>query len=1025
MRDFIRIGGEITSAPLNENFRRLLNAISIANTNLVFPEKDAVVDTIDEMNKIENPENAQTCYVISSGELYRYAKRDNKWIKIADFGQTFRQGFLNSGAVVLEDYITLKEGSKTILNMPSMLVYFKNKPGDERYLKGMYLVEAKELDITGKVSGANSYSILVDYTGNYSLITGMPKTDNPNNIFIGTILVNNKNEIIPNFIYTLPDMAYTADRGQFLLTGGQAEGCNLIATEEDDNKVNRASGFYYDEGINFPIGKTSKYPIDSDNGSNFSLKAYASQSPVETLYYMIPSNPLNYDILVADGIINNKYWNGVNLIEVPKNHFTIQQHLVTPNGQNIIIYGTKIYNSITDAISNLNSISSLNINFPYIEATRIVIGNVKEKFKTNDSSMCQFFTLGRLAQVGTISPEFADNVFKIYSGNLNDTSPASLRFNLYDLDREGFNNLYTLNILPYETVDDLFYNDEKYITDSKIQYTQKTRDRYRTVDKQPGYRIADNEDVILLKDRVNDLEREIWNLYDSTKAKYEQSVRYRLFTAENKLDENDTKLENHENRIIELENNKVKKETTINGYTLGDTNDKAEVKSINIQTGDIQEGLGKGTTINEWFTQGKVSENTDVVNATTHINKISANDSATSHTKVNPHNISTDDINILTDTTKIFITPEEERRIRTDRLPENTIQALADLDAKNLDSLGIYYTNGSSSTPGEGPIHLGDVKKLRFFKDGINMALDADRETLVLECIGQIDENRFMFKNRYATLEAEYPDSFGGYVDNAVNAEYANNVNGIETATSNQYYGTNNTGEVGIYDLPSYVSTIDKDSFVTGDQIIFVPVDGSVLEKHLSADLANKINNNYHTVYNNGELKSAEINTFSFGDNLTVNINGNTATINASGSGSGSGISNFVNLADVDVTYTGNEGKTIVINDEGNGLTVSAAPSLDKYMLKAVYVDSTDISKIKKAVQADTATLANTANNALKVNNKEVDNTSKTEGLWTASQIISNTTSQIQNEGVNTYSGTTVPSDTLGKNGDIYVLIEN
>ena len=94
-------------------------------------------------------------------------------------------------------------------------------------------------------------------------------------------------------------------------------------------------------------------------------------------------------------------------------------------------------------------------------------------------------------------------------------------------------------------------------------------------------------------------------------------------------------------------------------------------------------------------------------------------------------------------------------------------------------------------------------------------------------------------------------------------------------------------------------------------------------------------------------------------------------------------------------------------------------------MLKAVYVDSTDISKIKKAVQADTATLANTANNALKVNNKEVDNTSKTEGLWTASQIISNTTSQIQNEGVNTYSGTTVPSDTLGKNGDIYVLIES
>ena len=40
-----------------------------------------------------------------------------------------------------DDYITSKEGSKTILNMPSMLLYFKNKPGDERYLKGMYLIE--------------------------------------------------------------------------------------------------------------------------------------------------------------------------------------------------------------------------------------------------------------------------------------------------------------------------------------------------------------------------------------------------------------------------------------------------------------------------------------------------------------------------------------------------------------------------------------------------------------------------------------------------------------------------------------------------------------------------------------------------------------------------------------------------------------------------------------------------------------------------------------------------------------------
>lgn len=1024
MQDFVRIGGEITSSPLNENFRRLLNAISIANTNLVFPEQNAVVDTIDEMKAIEDPDNAQTCYVVSSGELYRYTKKDNRWIKIADFGKTFRQGFLNSGAVVLEDYITLKEGSKTILNMPSMLVYFKNKPGDERYLKGMYLIEAKELDVADKVSGANSYSILVDYTGKYSLITGMPKTDDPNNVFIGTILVNKDNEIIPSFIYTLPDMAYTADRGQFLLTGGQAEGCNLVSADTDDNKVNRASGFYYDEGINFPIGPTDNFPIDTDNGSNFSLKAYTSQSPVEKLYYMIPSNPLNNDILVADGLINNKYWNGTSLIDVPQDYFTIQQHLVTPNGQNIIVYGTKIYNSITDAISNLNSINSLEINFPYIEATRIVIGNLEDEFKTNNSSMCQFFTLGRLAQVGTISPEFADNIFKIYSGNANDTTPASIRFNLDELEKEDFDNLYTLNILPYNTTDELFYNNKKYITDTEIELIQEERDRYRIIDEHSGYSLADDEDVKLLRKRISDLEKEIWNPYEDAKFRYEQSVRYRLFTAEKRLDDDDIKLDNHENRIVELENNKVKKETNINGYTLGDTDNKNEAKVINIKTGDIQEGTGKGPYINLWYTEDRVSANSNVANATSHINKISATDTATSHIKVNPHNTTTDDITILADTTKIFVTPEEERRIRADRLPENTIQALADLDEKNLDSLGIYYMNGSSEDPGEGPFHFGDIKKMRFFKDGINMSMDADGETLILECLGQIDDTKVMFKSRYATLEAEYPDSFGGYVDNAVNAEYAHNVHGIETATNNQYYGTNSTGEVGIYDLPSYVTTVNKDSFATVDQIAFVPVDGSVLESHLSAELADKINNNYHVVYNNGVLKSAEVNTFSFGDNLSVSINGNTATINASGSGSGSGVTNFTNLEDVNVQYTGNEGKTIVINENGTGLTVSSTPSLENYMLKAVYVDTKDVSKIKKAVKADKATLAETANNALKVNNKEVNNTSTTEGLWTASKIISNTTSQIRNEGVNTYDGTTVPSDTLGKNGDIYVLIE-
>lgn len=1023
MRDFIRIGGPITSAPLNEDFRRLLNAISISNTNLVFPEENGVVDTITDMLAIENPDDAQACYVVSSGEFYRYSKKDNEWHKIMDIGQTFRQGFLNTGAVVLEDYMRLKDGTKTILNMPRMLVYFKNQPGDDRYLKGMYLIENQEFNLKGKVSGANSYSILVNYKGEYSVITGMPQTDDPNYVFIGTVLINNDNEVIPQFVYTLPDMAYTADRGHFLLTGGEADGGNLITAGTGDNKVNRKSGFYYDEGINFPIGKTDDFPVDTDNGSNYNLRAYQSLTPVETLYYMTPTNALVNDIKTSDGLIYDKYWNGTSLIDVPEGYFTIQQHLITPNGQNIIIYGTQIYNSMTDAVSNLNSVYGLDVNFPHIETTRIVLGNI-DGFDAGANDICQFFTLGRLSQVGTISPEFADNVFKIYSGNTNDITPASMRFSLDELEKEEFNDLYTLIVSPHKATRNLFYNDKKYITDTNTESVIPTITEYRIYDGLPGYSIADDKDLYYLTGRVESIEQEIWAPYDNSKQRYEQSIRYRLFNTETRLDENDVILEDHESRINTLEENRVKKETSINGYTLGDSNTKNEVKTITLQTGDINEGKGKGSQTNLWYTEERVSANIDVAKASEHANIVSKDDNASSHTKINPHKLSTDDINILADTTKIFVTPEEERRIRADRLPENTIQALVDLDTKNLDDIHITYQEGSSVNPGINIVDVGDAKQIRFFKEGVNLSMDADGETLIVECIGQVDENTIMFKSRYASLEQEYPELYGGYVDNAVNAEYAYNVAGIEDADANQYYGTNGEKKVGIYDLPTYVATADATAFTEIDSFTFEPIDGSVQEKHLDTELANKINNNYHTIYNGGVLKSKEINTLNFGNNLSVSINGNQATINASGSGSSSGETLFTSLSDVEVTYTGNEGKIIAINEEGTALTVADMPSTKQYMLRSVYVDPTDLSKVKKAVQADNAILAETANNALKVNNKEVNNSSATEGLWTASKIISNTSAQIKSEGVNTYSGTDVPVDSLGKNGDIYVLIE-
>ena len=67
MQDFVRIGGEITSNPLNENFRRLIGEISRANVNLKFSSSNGIVNTITDMNNIHDPEDAQCCYVISSG----------------------------------------------------------------------------------------------------------------------------------------------------------------------------------------------------------------------------------------------------------------------------------------------------------------------------------------------------------------------------------------------------------------------------------------------------------------------------------------------------------------------------------------------------------------------------------------------------------------------------------------------------------------------------------------------------------------------------------------------------------------------------------------------------------------------------------------------------------------------------------------------------------------------------------------------------------------------------------------------
>lgn len=1036
MQDFIRIGGAITSSPLNENFRRLLNAISISNTNLIFPEENAVVDTLDDMLAIQDPLDAQTCYVISSGELYRYSKAGNgEWVKIADFGQTFRQGFLNSGAVVLERPIELVANSKTVLQMPNMLVYFKNQPGDNRYLKGMYLIEKKQFNIETLTGGANAYSIVVNVRGEYSLIIGLPKEDDPNNIYLGTVLINTKNEIIPEFVFTLPDIAYTADRGQFLMNGGQASGCNLIPHAGKNKRVNRKDGYYYDEGINVTYGLTDDFPIDTDNGSNWNLKYYEAEDPVDVIYYMTPQNPLDHTIYEKTELDPTLYWDGLDLKEVPEGYYTIQHHLVTPNGQDVILYGSTLYNSVTDAVSNINSVYGFDIDFPYMEATRIVVSNLAE-LDTADENRCKFFTMGRLSQVGTISPRFADNAFLLYSGDGNDLTPSTMRFSLEKLQEEQFSDLYTLKPLPHAVTRQLFGLDTIYITDDETKSGIKTTSsEYRGDNGSAGYVIADHVDVLDIQKRVKDLELEVWSLYDDEKERCEQSIRYRLFNAEIRLDDHDDTLEDHETRIKWMEDNKVYKGTKINDYVLGDSTDKDEVQVIELVTGDIHEGVGNdGTPAYRWFTEQRVRDTDWVDEAHTHYTTLSTGEidgelsktSVEGHTQINPHNLTTDDIQLLSSTDKLFVTVAEERRIRADKLPDDTIKALADLDAKNMDSIHISQLEGNSEEPGTGAItDIGDVQNIRFYEDGAILNLTDDGNTLVVECKGQIDEDKVMLRTTFATAQYNDPTNpeLEGYVDKAITANTAQHISGLAEAGASKYYGTDDNGKLGIHDIKRFVTT-DYWGDTAQDSVYLVPTEKSIEIDHLVPELQDQINNNYHLVLDSGEERSNEVNTFNFGNSLEVSVMNNVATINVREGTQVATENKFVNLDDVSVTYTNNAGRMLVVNEEENGIVLSTVPSLHDCMLKVTYVDETDGTKVKKAVEADHATLATTATNALAVNNKVVDNSANTSGvLWTADKIITNTTSQIQNEGVNTYSGTSAPSDSLGKNGDIYVLI--
>ena len=894
MLDFKRIGGEIVSSPLNENFRKLRNDISISNTNLVFSDTDAVKDTMGEMYDIKNPVNAQVCYVVSSGELYRYATYDEDWHKIADFGQTFRQGFLNSGAVVLEGDMTLADSSLKKIATPNMLVYFKNQEGNENYLMGMYKIDNQVIDIEDSITGgAGSYSIYVDSNGSYTIVSGMPAEDDVNHIYIGTFLVNDdgqilqakdpvSGEVLSTCLYTLPDMAYTADRGSFLVYGGQANGMNLIPSGNDDAKVNRLSGYYYDEGINYIQGKVKNYPVDTFNNSGFNIKKYEIESPVPYFIYLAPERGLGEQITISKELIYDKYWKEGKLEDVEEGFFTIQQHLVTPAGQNIMIYGTQVYNSMTDAVSNINATHGLDIEFPYVEATRIVLGKAatEPKFSTDKTACFQYYTLSHISQVGTISPEYADDVFKIYSGHDEDITPATVRFDLGALQRGNINDLYHLGILSRDTNRKVFSMETRYHTDGlideKIAMTQPDSRKYGNPGV-IGYEIADAVDLDYATQRIADIEEEIWGaVKNDEKQRHEQSIRYRLYHSELILDKAVQDIKDNQTYIKALQENKVNKTTRINNIPLGDTTGPDEAKEITLYTKDINEPVGATEEDHQWFKQARVSANADVIAAKTHAETVStgtkddtlSKTSVSGHTQKNPHNLSTDDLVVLKNSQKLFITPDEERRIRSDRLPENTKEELN----KKIENISIASIAGNSQTASGSPVELGNVKSLHFYQHGAKVSVA--NGTATIECVGQTNPDDFLLKEEFAKDAKRYPDQYYGMVDRAI---LANDIASVQSAGPNQYYGTTDEKDpsdpegkkykIGTYDLPKYVTTEDASNFTDVDKVTFAPIDKSITLKHLAdskvtyganseenklqTNVYDLVKNHYHKVFNN------------------------------------------------------------------------------------------------------------------------------------------------------------------------------
>jgi hypothetical protein len=455
-----------------------------------------------------------------------------------------------------------------------------------------------------------------------------------------------------------------------------------------------------------------------------------------------------------------------------------------------------------------------------------------------------------------------------------------MRFDLGALQKDEITDLYHLGVLSKEVDRKLFGLEYKYYTDSNSTTKQtQTRTESRGFNNKIGYEIADAADLDYATNRITDIEQEIWGAVGNAgKQRHEQSIRYRLYHAELTLDDTVRVVGEHETKIDALQKEKVNKDTEINGKKLGlDKQDPNEVNKIELKTIDIDEPENATEEEHQWFTQERVSKNPDVQMAKGHAETVStgtqdatlSKSSVSGHTQKNPHNLSTDDLVVLKNSQKLFVTSDEERRIRSDKLPDDT---KAELN-KKIENITIASIAGNSQTTGGSPVELGNVKALHFYQHGSKV--DVANGIATIECVGQTNPDDFLLKDEFAKDAKKNPGKYYGAVDRAI---VADNVTALKTAGPNQYYGTTEEKDpddpegkrykIAAYDLPRYVTTEDATKFTDVDKVTFAPIDRSITLKHLAnsrvtyganseenklqTNVYDLVKNHYHKVYNNG-----------------------------------------------------------------------------------------------------------------------------------------------------------------------------